>query len=72
MTILLTKRQVAERVGLHPEYIMTLARQGKFPQPIKYGEHRTASVRFVESEVDAWIAERMAEREAKPISAVEG
>ncbi len=36
MTILLTKKQAAIRVGLHPEYLMTLAREGKFPQPVKY------------------------------------
>ena len=72
MVVLLTKKQAAARVGLAAEYLMTLARKGKFPQPIKYGEHRTASVRFVESEVDAWIAERMAERDATPMSTAEG
>ncbi len=55
MTILLTKKQVADRVGLHPEYLMTLAREGKFPHPVKYGSERNSAVRFVEAEISDWI-----------------
>ena len=33
---------------------------GTFPRPIKIGEQRVA---FVESEIDDWIAERIAERD---------
>ncbi len=66
MTILLTKKQAAIRVGLHPEYLMTLAREGRFPPPVKYGSERNSSVRFVEAEVTAWIEARIAERDALP------
>ena len=66
MTILLTKKQAAIRVGLHPEYLMTLAKQGKFPQPVKYAAESNSSVRFVESEVSDWIEARIAERDALP------
>ena len=62
MTILLTKKQAAARVALHPEYLMTLAKQGKFPQPVKYAAESNSSVRFVESEVSDWIAAKVAER----------
>ena len=68
MTILLTKKQAAIRVGLHPEYLMTLAREGKFPRPVKYGSERNSAVRFVEAEVAAWIEARVAERDALPVA----
>ena len=66
MTTLLTKKQAADRVGLHPEYLMTLARANKFPCPVKYGQESNSSVRFVEAEVAAWIEARIAERDALP------
>lgn len=59
----LTKKEAACRVGLHPESIMRLARNGHFPKPLKYGPNAPHSIRFVESEVENWIAERMAARE---------
>ena len=68
MTILLTKKQAAIRVGLHPEYLMTLAREGKFPQPVKYAAESNSSVRFVEAEVTAWIEARIAERDTLPVT----
>ena len=68
MTILLTKKQAADRVGLHPEYLMTLSRKGKFPHPVKYGRESNSAVRFVEAEVEAWIEERIAERDSKVLA----
>lgn len=59
---LLTKQDVAERIGFHPEHVMRLARTGKFPRPIKLGATARSSVRFVPEEVDAWVAERMSAR----------
>lgn len=35
--------------------------EGRFPRPVKLGEHRIA---FVEQEVDAWIKAKIAERDA--------
>ena len=61
---LLTKKEAARRVGLHPESVMRLARNGHFPKPLKYGPNARHSIRFVETEVQAWIEARMAERVA--------
>ena len=68
MTILLTKKQAAARVGLHPEYLMTLSRKGKLPHPVKYGQESNSAVRFVDAEIQAWIEERVAERDALPVA----
>lgn len=38
---------------------------GEFPRPVKLGIGRRAPIRFVEAEVDDWIAQRIAERDAK-------
>ncbi len=57
----LRKAVAADRVGYHPEHIMRLARQGKFPQPVMLGPRTVA---FVEEEVNAWLKERIAERDA--------
>ena len=64
MTTLLSKQEVAARLGFHPEHLMRLARQGRFPKPIKLGSATNCAVRFVANEVDGWIAARMAERDA--------
>lgn len=64
MQQLLSKVAVADMIGLHPESVMRLARQGRFPKPLKTGPGDGCSVRFVAAEVERWIAERMAAREA--------
>ena len=58
---LLRKAVAADRVGYHPEYMMRLSRAGKFCKPVITGNR---TINFVEHEVDAWIAERMAARDA--------
>jgi prophage regulatory protein len=40
-------------------YLHTLEAQNKFPRRVKMGEHRVA---WVESEIDAYLAEMMAAR----------
>jgi prophage regulatory protein len=42
-------------------WIRKLVADGKFPKPISLGKQRVA---FLESEVDAWIRERAAERDS--------
>lgn len=59
---LLSKKETAALVGVHPESIMRLSREGKFPRPIKLGGADNCAVRFVEDEVEAWLGERMAAR----------
>jgi predicted DNA-binding transcriptional regulator AlpA len=61
---LLTKQQVAERIGIHPESVMRLARAGRFPRPIKIGGDFRCAVRFDEAEVETWLQERKKARAA--------
>ncbi len=42
-------------------HIYRLIKDGKFPKPVRLGENRVA---FVADEIDAWINERIAERDA--------
>jgi prophage regulatory protein len=53
------KPELARKVGLHPGHLAKLERDGKFPKRVRLGAN---SVGWVEEEVDAWLAERAAER----------
>jgi predicted DNA-binding transcriptional regulator AlpA len=55
---LLSKKQVAQIIQMHPESVMRLSREGKFPRFIKVGTGTGAAVRFVESDMEAWIEQR--------------
>lgn len=63
MLSLLSKKEVARRIGLHPEHIMRMAREGSFPRPVKLSASANSAVRFVESEVDEWLTVRLAARQ---------
>jgi len=56
----LTSRDVAQRVGLSKTEIYRRISDGTFPKQVPLGTHRIA---FVESEIDAWIAARLAARD---------
>ncbi len=61
----LRKLVTAERVGWHPEHMMTVATDPEyahlnFPKPVRTGKN---SVVFVEAEIDAWMEARIAERD---------
>lgn len=58
----LRKPEAAARVGYHPEHVMRLVRQDRFPKPVRLGPN---SIAFVEDEVEAWMAARVADRDAK-------
>jgi predicted DNA-binding transcriptional regulator AlpA len=61
---LLTKKEAAELLGYHPEYVMRLAREaGDFPRAIKFGRSQNCAVRFDAAEIEAWVGARAAERE---------
>jgi predicted DNA-binding transcriptional regulator AlpA len=45
------------------QWIVKLVAAGRFPKPIALGQQ---SVGFIESEIDAWISDRMRERDSKP------
>lgn len=51
----------ADRVGLSLPHIYRLARTGQFPNPVKIGPRASG---FLESEVTAFIAERVRTRDA--------
>lgn len=53
---ILRRRQVEERVGLSCSTIYAAVAAGTFPKPIQLGAQ---SVGWVESEVDAWLRERI-------------
>jgi prophage regulatory protein len=57
---IIRKKPTAKKVGFHPSHLMRLARAGRFPSPVRLGPN---SVGFIEEEVNAWIAERAAERD---------
>ena len=62
MMNLLTKKEVARRIGFHPEHVMRMAREGAFPKPIKLTASPNSAVRFVEHEVEDWLTLRLAAR----------
>lgn len=58
---LLPMRAVRDQVALHPATVYAMVKAGEFPRPIKMGRRSL----WVESEVQAWITERIKEsREA--------
>lgn len=57
---LIRLRTVREKTGLSKSSLYALAQQGRLPVPVKLGERSSG---WVESEVDAWIAKRLAARE---------
>jgi prophage regulatory protein len=53
--------ELKDKVGYSIMTVWRLERDGKFPKRIQLG---AGAVGWIESEVDAWIAARMAERAA--------
>jgi predicted DNA-binding transcriptional regulator AlpA len=49
---LISKKETAKIVGVHPEHIMRMARQHRFPRPIKLGGSENSVVRFVAGSPD--------------------
>lgn len=57
--ILLTRKEVERRVGLGCTSIYAGIAAGTFPKPVKVGKRSL----WVETEIDQWIADRIAERD---------
>ncbi|ELS7774483.1 AlpA family transcriptional regulator [Escherichia coli] len=55
---LLRLSDVMRRTGYGRAWIYRLIAQGRFPKPVKVGSR---SIAFVESEIDEWINQRIAE-----------
>ncbi len=58
---ILRRPDVETQTGLSRSTIYDLMKAHKFPRPVPLGEK---SVGWLESEIENWIAERVAEREA--------
>jgi predicted DNA-binding transcriptional regulator AlpA len=57
------RNKLAEAKGIpfSDEWLRQLVEAGKFPKPIKVGNR----VAFLEDEIDQWLRERAAERDAE-------
>jgi predicted DNA-binding transcriptional regulator AlpA len=64
MLQLISKKEAARLVGFHPEHVMRLSRSGNFPKPVRVGQGANAAVRFVASEIEDWLAGKLAERDS--------
>ncbi|NLZ17122.1 MAG: AlpA family transcriptional regulator [Desulfobulbaceae bacterium] len=58
---LLRRPEVERRTGLSRSSVYALAKEGKFPSPVSLGPRTVA---WVAEEVDAWIEERIQQRQA--------
>lgn len=58
-TRLIRVRDVMAKTGLSRSYVYDLASKGLFPKPLKLTERSSA---WVESEIQDWIRERIAQR----------
>jgi len=58
---LIRLKEVMAKTGLSRPYVYALAKAGKFPKSLKLTQK---SVAWIESEVNQWIEQRIAEREA--------
>lgn len=56
---LLRRSEVQDRIGLSKSTLYLRISAGSFPKPVTLG----SAVRWVESEVEAWISERVSERD---------
>ena len=57
---LITRAELSQIVPYTGQHILRLERTGKFPRRIKVGANRVA---WLLSEVEAWVAARVAERD---------
>jgi prophage regulatory protein len=62
MAEILRRRATEARVGLQKSAIYQRIKEGTFPKPVVLGPR---SVGWISSELDAWVAQRIAERDAK-------
>lgn len=56
--VLIRMSEIIRRTGYSKAWIYKLIAQGRFPQPVKIGSR---SIAFVESEVEEWVNQRIAE-----------
>lgn len=66
MTRVIRKPELLSRVPLSDPTIWRLEKAGKFPKRLQLG---AASVGWLEEEIEEWLAERIAARDAEGIEA---
>lgn len=52
--------KLVKGIGYSRCHLWRLIKAGAFPRPVKIGENKSA---FVETEIDAWIEEKIVERD---------
>jgi prophage regulatory protein len=57
---LITRHELRSMVPYTPQHILRLEKDGKFPRRVQLGANRVA---WLLSEIDAWVAARVAERD---------
>ena len=62
---ILRKRAASEKTGYSWSHLDRLSRLGLFPKKVRLGPHPSSPAGYLEHEVDAWLAERAAERDAE-------
>ena len=68
---ILRRPAVESKVGLKRSALYDLIAQGKFPKPIRVGDPDSSAgaVGWLESEIDSWLAARIAAREtSRPVA----
>ena len=63
MPRLITRRDLRLIVPYTPQHILRLEKLGRFPRRVRVGANRVA---WLQSEIEAWIAVRVAERRNAP------
>ena len=60
----ITKKELAEKVGYSAMHISRLEKAGVFPRHIQLGPNR---VGWIEDEIDQWIKAKIAERDGQAL-----
>ena len=61
---LLSKKQVKELVLYSYAHIDRLEKAGQFPKRVRLSRYRTGRVGWLDTEIQAWLETRLAERDA--------
>ena len=63
---ILRRSEVLHKIGISKTTLQTLMDAGQFPKPVKLGGPDARAVGWVDSEVQAWIDQKIAERDSMP------
>ena len=67
---ILRRQEVVRRVGYSAMHLWRLERQGRFPKRLRLGSSSRGACGWLESEIDAWIEDKVRERDAQEQEAV--